>query len=984
MKAPDAGQDGGEAAQQAAIKSGVPFVGRQPKESAVTGKAQSFDPAAFRNTESTGAIVGSRGEKKQGIEGKDVTFSAELTTQYERYLSDHIAKLAKMNGTVLDNDAHRYELRLVQALTTNNAPDATKITDFLKTPEGWSMATQVIEDQTVIKLFSLGLHVATQPRGRRVDQLEEDVVRLGLNQGLLSKLVMDKAWPWLDQRINITSGRPEERGIAGRLNELRRWQSIVGQAAGSLVGYALTGIYTGNEPAAIIAAAAVPGIMTIRNMFNSGVTMDFRRCAAALQSIQNDPIEMAYLKEMGIHPDNFVVAGDQITLRDRHGLPAMDVNKMKEEIFQGLYAREQFYTSLGIPYEQLDALPEQHLYQYVRGQAEQTGTYWQKKINDVFQPETTGIRDTAGNSPNNAAFLTGGATLDFEGNLRRFREARRRVLTDMMNDYTLKEVDKTLSTGAVTTITSKIAARRDEQGTERTARKKPMEDRKIALNNEKTGLTAEKTILDEHTAAKTALETEQKKFETEFEVAFLAGRNIEVELARVIDVLTNQANAGSIPARRDAIIGALNPRLIAAYAQADVDLNAQYGANPVPADVRTNMHNEYAQRVKNLYQADLDALREEENELKTQRTRLKEIRDSVKNAQRTVKEKNDRTVTSAKENLITTRADYTAITGWGIGAVSLQTMSVNEIMGQINAANVVNGANGWPEAQNNNPANRTRVINAIAEAKADYEESFDTQKPVRDIEYTALTGWGITADQLRTMSRQQLLVLINNANAANVLNGWPAAENVNPANIIRVNSAVEEARNRMILRHNAVLSTRLTDIDDQVKTQDKLIADINFDSEIVFLEAVKDLMGRQPKVFEIAYDVAADRARYTDINAVVATDATFTATEKAVFDGAVPPVGYWRIMNALFDYQTKTDRNTYAGKILKTLPPKALARRINAALGMAPGNPNFDNINVALSQMAIRIGGGGWTGIDVRGVFGDVINGLRAEADALS
>lgn len=994
MAAPEPSSAGKSLAQLNTENKGIPWVGGKTGTvpTTVTGQARTFRDTEFVLKESTGAVVGKRGEKKPGIENREITFSAELTTQYEHFLHDHLTALLKVtNPSVLNNDAHIHELRLREALCTNNLPDKDKITAYLESSDGWAITTQLLEHQTALKLFANGLHAATRPRGERVDEIDENTIRLHMNQGTLNRLIMDRIVPYLNQRINVTAGRPEERGLAGnQYSDFRRWQSLfssIGMGALEVdmaltAGYALPTALT----LGVVAGAVLPGAMAVRNTLNSGVTIDLRQCGAALQVIQNDANEMAYLKQvLNIDASNYELVGpNQIRLRDAHALAPNNIRQIQTEILQGLYAREQFYTSIGVPYEQLDALPEQHLYQYFRGSAEQTGVHWQRRHEEIFQPQTDGIRDTAGNTPDNAAFLTGGATLDFEGNLRRYMQARRQVMVEMMQDHATRVLDRTLSTNARTTIQEKISAR-EATGTEMTARKKPMEDRKEALNKEKTGLTSEKTILDEYTAAKTTLETEQKKFETEFEDAFLAGRTIVDEYTQVNDLLTNQADAASIPARRNVIKGNLNAALVAASAQAAADLAAAYAGLGVapPPEAISSTQNDYKQRTRELFQSELEALAQETTELTNQRTRLTQIRDGVRTATRTLNEKNDRTVTSAKENLITTRADYTAITGWGIGAVSLQTMSVDEIMVQVNAANVANNLNGWPEAQNNDSANRIRVINAIAEAKADYEESFDTQKPVRDIEYTALTGWGVTADQLRTMSRQQLFVLINNANAANILNGWPAAENVNPANIVRVNRAVEEARNRMILRHNAVLSARLTDIDAQIKTQDNLIEAINFENEKDILKTIDDLMGRQDKIFEIAFDVVTDRARFTDINSVDVNDATFTAAEKAAVDGEIPPVGYWRIMNALFAYETKADRNTYVGKMLKTLPPKKLASYLNSSLGiLAPGDPGFDDISTALTNLENGIATD-FTGIEVRGLFRDIINGLRAEVNAI-
>lgn len=996
-----------------------PAVGGEGGQVGGVGQGEQQEPTSpytFQRTEfvvreSTGRKVGKRGEKGAVTEAREVIFSQDLAEQYENFLYDHLQNLVTItNPQILDNDAHRNELQLREALTTDNKPDKEKIKEYLESPEGWMITTLLFEDLTAKKLFSMGLLAATRPRGERVDQIDENTIRLHLDQGILNRVVMDHIWPYLNERVNVTAGRPEERGLAGRFSDLRRWQSIVGQMGGSLGmgGSAFMGtlLRTGDIPtslaAGVAAGAVVPGLMALRNTLNQGVTIDLRQYSAALELIQHDPNELAYLNSvLGIDANNFVVTGpNQIELRPGHGLAANTIRETQAEIFQGLYAREQFYTSLGIPHELLDALPEQHLYFYFEGRverAEQTGVRWQKRHGEIFQAQTRGILDTAGRPPSDPNFLTGGATLDFEGNLRRYMQARRQVITEIMNDHAIKVRDGEESENARTRINEKIKARK-EGGDELERRKKATSQRKEALEKEKDKLSPDKTVLDEYTTARTSLDTEQRKFETEFEDAFIAGRDVVGELARVNDLLTDQANVVSIPFRRNTLRVNLNAVLIVAFAQADADLLAEYGANPIPADVRTTIHHAVAQQTRELFQAQLDALTQEESDLKSQRTRLIEIRNSISVANRTLTEKADRIVTSAKENLTTMHADYMALGGWGIGDVMLRTMTVDELMVQINAANAVDAANGWPAGpQNENPANRTRVINAIAEAKAVYEESFDQARNDPDpavgrlINYTAVTGWDlngvglrITEDQLRSMPRSQLMILINQANALNNVNGWPAGpENANPDNIRTLNLAVEEARNRMVLRHNAALTARLADLDTQIQTEQTKIDAINFESEIDVLTTIDDLMDRQGKIFEMAYEVAANRERYTNITPVDPNDPTFSAAEKAVFDGAIPPVGYWRMMNALFDYETRTDRNVYVGKIIKTLPPRALARRINLALGMGAGHADIEDITTALNQLDILIGNESFTGIDVRSMFRDIINGLRLQANAL-
>lgn len=967
-----------------------------------------FQPTEFLIQESTGQNVGRRGEKKSGKEKREVKIAPELTEQYGNILFEHLQNLLKVTSPhVLDNANHRHELRLLESLTTDNKPDREKIKEYLETPDGLMISTQLIEDLTSAKIFSMGLHAATQPRGERVEQMPENTIRMQLDQGVLNRVIMDRLVPYLTDNVNATAGRPRGRNI-------ERWQRWLTTGIAS----AVTGVATGGGaflanyfanyhlPTALIglgAAAVVPSIAGIAHLARSGVIIDLRQCSAALESIQHNPDEVAYLNAvLGIDVTNFVVtAPNQISLRPGHGLAPNVIRNTQKEIFQGLYAREQFYTSLGIPNEALDALPEQYLYSYEGGRAEQTGTRWQKRLDEIFQPQTVGILDTAGHPANDPNFLTGGATLDFEGNLRRFTEARRKVMMEMMTDQMIKVKDGGEAVDAITRYATKIADRK-EGGDEMKKRTKVIEDRRSLIVKERDDLGTAKATIDAFTDARKIFDTAIAEFNREFSaVAMVAPvgvsvlTTIEGEITRIQhDLHQNPPVAGSIADARTLAKNEIANGTTRGINNAIAALNAAYTGIPDPRiqldpETRRVLQSSYIDQETDAGKNMLAEVTQRETEAKAQLAKLEELKNKITAAQRTLDEKSDVVLGTAKENLADLQVQYGMLTGWGIGVIELRNLSVEELMTRINAINVVTPANGWPAAQNSDSATRMRVVNAIAEAKAQFEETFDSEKANRDPHYTRITGWPgtlpaappITPDQLRTMSENQLLVLVHNISAANIAQGWVLASD--GAELPNLRLAMEEAKNRMIIRHNAVAAERTKDLEAQIKAEDKRITDINFEGEIDVLQATSDLMLRQGKIFEMSYEMASDNKTYTDTTAVDPNDTTFSATEKAAFDGAVPPVGYWRVMNALFGYETKTDRSVYVSKLLKVLPPKALARRINTALGIAPVDPNIENINAAFTQLNTKINNETFTGVDVRSMFRDIINGLRMQADAI-
>ncbi len=968
-----------------------------------------FQPTEFLIQESTGRNIGRRGEKRKGMEKREVKFASELTAQYENFLNEHLQNLLNVtNPQVLDNDSHRIELRLREALTTDNKPDKEKIKEYLESPDGWMITTQLFEDVTAEKLFSMGLHAATQPRGDRVEQMDENTIRLHLDQGLLNRAIFDHLAPWLDERVNVTSGRPETRGIAGRFPNWRRWHSIVSNTVGAAAVFGTTYWRTHNLYTAAAASAIVPGLTLLRNSLNSGVEMDLRQCSAALQSIQNNPDEVAYLKAvLGIDVSNFVVTGpNQIGLRPGHALSPNVIRNTQKEIFQGLYAREEFYTSLGIPSEALDALPEQYLYSYNGGRAEQTGTRWQKRLDEIFQPQTNGIRDTAGRFANDPLFLTPNAagvaqTLDFAGNLRRFTEARRKVMMEMMEGQAIKVKDGEEALDSISRIKEKIKSRKDN-GEEMEKRKKVIRDRKILLETERNELSTAKTTTEAFTEAKKSLETAIIEFNREFSTVAIAAApgvpvltTIEGEITKIHhDLHQNPPIAGSIAEARMQAKNEISAGTLRGVNSAAVALNAAIAPlDPrvqLDADTRRAIQNAYIEQETEAGKNMLAEVTQRETEAKAQLAKLDELKNKITAAKRALDEKSDVVLGTAKENLTDLQTQYVSLTSWGIGVIELRNLPIEELLTRINAIHAVTPANGWPQAQNSDSATRMRVVNAVAEAKAQFEETFDTQKTVRDPQYVRITGWAgnpasailpVTPDQLRAMSENQLLILIHNLNTSVPAQGWSSGND--PVELPNLRLAMEEAKNRMIIRHNAAATERIKDLEEQIKAEDKRLTEIKFDDEINTLQVTSDLMLRQGKIFEMSYDMASDSERFTDVTLVNPNDPTFSTTEKAPFDGAVPPVGYWRLMNALFGYETKTDRSVYVSKLLKVLPPKTLARRINTALGMPPGDPNIENITTAFTQLNTKINNKTFTGVDVRSMFRDIINGLRMQADAI-
>lgn len=954
--------------------------------------AHEFQQSKFLNQETTRQNFDRLRQKDVTTDPENVGFSRELTDQYESFLKTHVENLSRItNPNVLNNANHREELLLMKILSSDGQPDKAKIANFLNSERGWQVTTMLLEKQTALKLFAYGLEAAVNPKGVRGVEIKGQEVRMHIEQGTLNHHLKERFGHWLTDRALKIAGRQPD-GLMGRVQNWLFWGGHAGAYGGAALGSAIAESVAGGAATAGVAITEAAVVDFLRD----GLKIDLKQCANTLKAIKGMPGEKAYMKQvLGIDLDNFDVnAAGQIQARDPGVFEGRSSDIIYNEILQGIFGRFDFYQALGVPQKALDALPEQFLFtQTLNLPEEQTSSVWSQRLNQLFKPNNGGIRDMAGHRVGHPAFNRN--ALDETGNLKRHMKARREVMEEMMRDHIIQVQNGAVAAGEITLIDNKITHLENPEVLKK--RQEAASERKNELTRQRDELTkddgAESKVKIEREARKT-LRDQETAYSRDYPDAFNRGQlanqtieqSIDAEVTRLRTLLSDPADVNSIVHRREALL--LQQQTDIATEIANV--LATY-ARPPTIQGREKIEDAVHERITARFKPRLDLLNEEESRLKSQLQRLdSEIRQSIVSARNELAKQRGDIAGSARENQATMTADFATLRGWGISEADLRTMSVDELMAAINAANVAVPANGWPATANLTPANRQRVINAISEAKTQAEERIDSDKPARDVSYAAITaaapGGGFTDEQLRTLSRDELVAMAHLNVAAG--QGWAAAADV--ANIPILEQAMAEARNRMVLRHGHVVTETITDLNALIKSEQEAIDRINFENDTGVLNCIKDMMGRQGEIFSNAFEVGSNRAKYTKDTAIDPTNTGFNIEKTTTDNGAAIPEGYWELMDSMFGYKERADRNEYVPKMVKTLPPKELAGLINEAMTRARvrgvparGAVGFDDMAQTLQRLNGAINRGTFTGQEMRSMYDTIILSLRDKANAI-
>lgn len=954
-----------------------------------------FDINLFLKQEGTRVVVGKHDQKQEGLQPEKVRALPErIKVEYSTFLNDYITDLAKMreqldpanpNRTlleaVLENQNHLYDRYLLDILSDETVNKKNKVIDitvnpskidkFLKSSRGVMITTQLLEYQTEIKLFALGLHAATLPPGERKEMADPNNIPLGIDQGWIRRLANSGA-TWLGERATLVGGRTNTSSrlfnifpqrLANGLRNLPRWKAggiagvslgVAGAKAGAVVG-GIAGAPLAASVAGGLGAAAVVGYLGFES--RNGVTMDLRQCHATFEAINSDPVERAYVKaRYGLDTNRYTPVGNNgFNINPAGQEPRINPEQLKKEALQGLYTRMEFYKDfLGVPPENMDALPSQHIYWQLEGrdQPEQSGARWQIRTADEMQR------------------LGGIITGDITGSLTRYMQAQRSVMINDLREFIQLKQTKDPEKGAVSTKeTGKISELQKKkeklQGEDyKMERARSFNERKDLYNNSKTELSLEKDKVDKYKDTLTALETTRGKIQSKYAISDVAGIDKAIKARE-----TSKGVTGKIGKRREALLTAVRAKVVAEISTYPVGKARESAAPGI------------IQNYDKIYKPSFDSIDKEEARINAEIDELKLFKEELQTREEAISDASATTI-DARESFTNLTNDFNTISGIdaqltgaglpasGLAENDLRTESIDILLQRINQANVAGVAAtppiavGWPSDRNQRPELRMQVMRAIVEARV------RNNPPPAATAAREVLDLGVPIDQLRKLGVADLFTEINVRNIALGKTPW----NNDDATM----DYIRRAREQMIGITADAYANQMDSFDKGIEQQEKLISGVNTDAENQRLELTMDIMQRQGEIYGRAWDFAFDSRSYVDDTPVGALNHEYTEQERST----PQPGGYYEIMDLIFDYKSKDNRGEYFTRINQILPPARLAELLNRSLNLGiAGAPAINNVLVAINN-----GLNNTMVLDPRNIrraFRDIVNTLHEEANAV-
>jgi hypothetical protein len=937
-----------------------------------------------------------------------------------------------MLDAVLDDPTHRYDKEIMKRLMEEHVDDRgvvqrrvineAKLQHFLQEPEGWIITNQLIEDQAARAFFSMGLHAAMLPPGERNMIVQDNVVQLGIDQGVLNRLG-DRMQRWLGQRALDTGGRTNAPqvvlaaanalpnwfpGRAQILNQVRNMAQTLTRgdvgvglgaaAAGVGIGVGLAG---GLELGAVAGAAALGGEalgIAWQRLMRDGVRVDLRQCGAALNSIRNNPLEVAYMKAMsGIDVEDYQANGNDIVRNPNR--PASESirdvqHDLLPEAMKLLYTRVEFYKQCGVPETQIDALPEQFIFLgNTRGEQEKTATVWQQRMAEEFNPNTT-------------------IGLPLEQRLQLFREARQRVMvhyleemvrhdaTDHNRAETLTQSEQGLRVRALQVIGEKLTERADD-GTLLTERRAPIQRNIEAINGANEHLQATQATIDTYQGAFRTL-TQAREAYQRFPGAT---GNILADIRTREDLLNvpNGTIAAPPATPNIALRELIRDRAVDALFTAS--LNAFTAANPrvAPSEAQQTA---WRRAAEGSQAAETRAIERERARIQGEVDTLTRMQENIRTAQEALSNTND-TVSAVSQEFQRFAQDFNMVDRVNDPAVvppllappntltlaDLQTLSTDVILARINQA-YTQGAGrtppvafGWPESQNARADRRQQLARMAVEARAQANPAFirstaeatpltpATPGALRTA-FDAVTGAGVSETQLLGFTNAEINALLGAAARTNA----------------ELNNARTAAQDRLNARMQAMreLSAENT---ERVTVLEEQSRNMTVTPEVQRLNLTTTVMNRQGEIFARAFDAGFFQDRFFNDTLVNAGGPRRDLTQS---EQANPiPEGYVELMDTFFDYRNKPNRNALFTQITQVLPPDRLAelldRRLTMPFNLNLGAPRNDLVAV-MGEIRGRLRREGapppppnsLSSFDIQQAFRDIINSVRDETLALT
>lgn len=933
----------------------------------------SFDLGEFRSNESTGSRVSTPDNRDAGqLESNELqaNFDEELHARYGHFLESHIKKIQRIYR---DNNAlyqrmeasqtHRYETKLMDFIAERDEKgemkvndqgelvfSADKIQNLLSTPDGWKLTTMLIEQQTSLQLFALGLSASLEPRGNRDMVLGNQSIDLGIDQGVLREVMRD-AGRYLGEQVPTAGGRnANAMGHRWEVGSLLAGATAVGGVFGGSLGGPL---------GAVAGALITPGAVALNRLLKRGVGMDVRQCAQVLDSIKNNPrsLDADYLRAAyNIDIDDFTTQAGVVELVDGPLRSTMNAREVRRDMVGNIYSRLQFYNSLHVPMEQLDAIPEQFIFRYVNGDPEQTATHWQREIMDTFN-QLGGVQqnDTLAN------------------NGRRFRQARVDVMVRTMERLIDREVNVKRHESQLSDLKAAINERTN--ATYVPESKKQAQLKIESLNKQKAALPKAEAH-QQYQAAQEQVAAVQERVVSDLNVAIVNNKlreSIQTQIDALNTQLRNPQYDITNPNQNIGLEDALDALEINAQTQIQVDIQQLQG-NQQPNNRGSRLSEKDISRMVDTVfkRSEVTNRRRREqlidsiNKAKERRDQLLQAQKDLDNATRALRQAERAIVNDTPRNLNQITAAYDTLFVFHanvpnpLNADILRNNTVDQVVQIINAPGapfiIIYPANVVTPQERTNYL-RTLVLQARAEVMAREIETYEPSPLLQAQHYnTYVLNPQLADGVLPTISQDNILGMPDAQIEAQLVNTYT----VDQDQVANVRQELQsEARKRLRIRNQILVEQQTLDLDNQIKAQETLMS-ADFKDQLVLMNQALKVAERQGKIF-----YATNRLTSAESDTILSganIDANNTAFQTAEVTLNAPQ-GYYEIANILFGYQNEPNRAQAFNDMIRLMPPDRLADYLNRYLnlGLLAANAsgaaanNILNINNALAQMRNRI-----------------------------
>lgn len=871
-----------------------------------------------------------RKQKEVAKPSEFVGFSEKTKAEFTTFANDYLTSIARGGREEAGMDALRvmphaevlFKLIGADKEDFNEADIPDKVQEILSHPEGWMQMKEVITHEATLAKAIGGFVSMREGKARSNDPTlalaDTQNVHPDGNTGL-RRIGMKYAKTIWGAGFGA-AGYAASEVITDPATGLQNLPEGIADI------YNFTSEYLANNPGDSIAKAILVGGgmyvggRIVGKGFQESRTPSgeqLKTMGTVLEAIKSDPklskyIDMRFgmdLNDFAVQPDGSVAEVATNSVGDMRDV----INHTKKAI----ELRDMYYEDLGIPKDVRDILPEQFLVD---------GTSPERHSEVVHRDIMKRYR------------LLGGTDDSIPENFELMRKAREIVMANLTEKLAEKMITEKPEHSDLSVINQKIE---DRSGDGRV-----LEKRREALKKENKALEDRTAVLQSnledirsYDTMRLEAEEAQKALPKYLEETFgRPGLSLNEALQEIRAVRRGTDSREFVINGETVTIEPIQLRIDKAREEFNSEATDLLAHNPKLEDEPYEI---YKDRIKNLQQplidkrnADIAEIREDEKLLNEIEKRLRDLDTQAKEKQDALDPTGDEALDRHRAIFLNTekqRNDARDIRDLlNSGGLDLQTATPSQILDAINAIHAADVAaaattpgtpiRGWDKADNTSDINFHILNHVIVMDKAIKNGSGTTiQNFLTNPDLNSVINIpGIGHEHIEMLSDEEI---INRAGAAGVMLNETQVQSMR--NLIGEYARVITSATRQVSEATEQRVDRVNREADAVK----------IDDEKKQLEVTRDLMLNQWKVFgqrrkfmsEISDRIPTDPGgvRALRLNELAPEELEgYTESEKAV--GDTTAVGYFEVVNMMFDYKDRSDKDEYFKKISEQLPPDKL------------------------------------------------------------